>query len=113
MEAELVEAADEKLAERPCEESAEAVRTRLCFVEANERDKTFPELEVVPTFPPPEKPTREGALRLPLPSPPTLVSSSSMETFFTVLTEVADTRRDRFRSRITSRSSDRFPRGVN
>lgn len=107
--------ADEKLAERPCEETVDVVvRARLCFavetevLVANERDEAFPELNVCPTVPPP---MRDCGLRR-----PALASSeteSSTEAFFRVLTEVEDIRRDRLRSRVTSRSSDRLPRGVN
>ena len=111
---ELVVAADEKLPERPCEGTTEVVRP--CLAAGTERDTAFPELDVGPMFPPPGKATRGCALRRPLPSPLAFISSkteSSTETFFGVLTEVEDTRRDRLRSRVTSRSSDRFPKGVN
>ena len=122
LETELVVAANGKLAERPCEETAEVARIRLCFAAGtevlvtSERDKVLPEPDVGPMFPPPGKRTRDCALRRPFPSPTTLISSeteSSTETFFRVLTEVVDIRRDRLRNRVTSRSSDRFPRGVN
>ena len=84
----------------------------------SERDRAFREPDDGPTLPPRGKPTRDCALRRPLPSPLPLISSetpviSSTGTFFKVLTEVVDIRRVRLRSRVTSRSSDRFPSGVN
>ena len=117
-------AADEKLAEMPCEEMVEVVRIRVCLavgtgvLDISERDEVFPEPDVGPTLPPAEKPTRDCVLRRPLPTPPPRMSTetpaiSSTGTFFTVLTEVVDFRRDRLRSRVTSRSSERLPRGVN
>lgn len=122
-ETELPDAADEKLAERACEETAEVVRIRLCLATGavlgtKERDRPLPEPDVGPPVATPENPPRECALRRPLPSPPPLIPSDtavmfSGGTFFRVLTEVVDIRRDRLRSRVTSRSSDRFPRGVN
>lgn len=112
---------DEEPGERPCEGALEVARIRLCLttgtevVAMNERETAFPE---DPMLPPPEKPTRDCALLRPLPSPLPLVSSetptiSSIGPFFKVFIEVVDIRLDRLRSKVTSRSSDRLPRGVN
>lgn len=115
---ELVVTADEMFAERPCEETVEVVRIPLCFVGVpvlvSERDKVLP--NVGPPLPPPGKPTRDNALRRPLPSLLPLISSETpviSSTGTTLLAEVEDIRRDRLRSRVTSRSSDRFPSAVN
>jgi len=115
-ETELAVVADEKLAEGPCEETAGVVRSRPCLAPGAEvlaTDEREP--DVGPTL---AAPTRDCAFRLPLPSPLPLISSetpviSSTGTCFKVLAEVVDMRRDRLRSRVTSRSSDRFPSDVN
>lgn len=63
---------------------------------------------------PPEKLTLEWVLRRPLPSPLSNIGAwSSMRALRRVLTEVVEIRRERFRESVISRSSERFPRGVN
>lgn len=71
-------------------------------------------LGVGSALPPPEKLTLEWVLRRPLPSPLSNIGVwSSMRALRRVLTEFVEIRRERFRESVISRSSEKFPRGVN
>lgn len=71
-------------------------------------------LGVDSTLPPSGILTLEWVLRRPLPSPLSNIGAcSSMRALRRVLTEFVEIRRERFRESVISRSSEKFPEGVN